>query len=106
MRRNLLATSVVIAVSASVALADSSARLGTEYGHMGWGGGYGMLGGLMMLVFWGVVIALVVMAVRWFSSGAQTKQEPQDALEILKSRFANGELDEEQYRKRKSVLEE
>jgi putative membrane protein len=46
------------------------------------------------------------MAVRWFSSGAQTKQEPQDALEILKSRFANGELDEEQYRKRKSVLEE
>ena len=106
MRLSLLAASVVMTVGASVGLADSSASRGYEYGHMGWSGGYGMFGGLMMLVFWGVVIALIVMAVRWFSSGTQTKQEPQDALEILKSRFASGELDEAQYRKQKSVLEE
>jgi len=31
-----------------------------------WGGGHGMFGGLMMILFWGIVIALIVFAVKWF----------------------------------------
>lgn len=64
MTLKLVATSIAIATGATVVLADTVADRGPEYGHMNWGGGYGMFGGLMMLVFWGVFIALIVMAVR------------------------------------------
>ncbi|MBV1865996.1 MAG: SHOCT domain-containing protein [Rhodobacteraceae bacterium] len=70
------------------------------------GGGYGMAGGLMMLVFWGVIIALIVVAVRWFRDNRPSADTSSDALEILKSRFAKGELDEDEFRRRKDVLQD
>ena len=39
------------------------------YGHMMWGGGFGLLSGLMMLVFWGAIIAAVVLG-RSLADGA------------------------------------
>ncbi len=77
---------------------------------MYWGGGHGLFGGLMMIVFWGAIIALIVFAVRWFARTDQAGKDQggqgaSDAIEILKTRFANGELDEEEYKRRKSVLE-
>jgi putative membrane protein len=35
-----------------------------------------MFGGLMMLIFWGVILALIVMAVRWFTSGRPGGTQP------------------------------
>jgi len=69
-----------------------------------WGGGYGMIGGLMMLVFWGLVIFLIVVAVRRFTNGNSAPKQP-DALDVLRDRFAKGEIDEEEFQKRKSTLE-
>ena len=106
MKPNPLSTVVAILVGASTALADPVSSQGLEYGHMGWGGRHGMFGGLMMLIFWATIVALIFMAVRWFLMGRKITQAPTDAMEILKSRYAQGELDEEQYRKLKSVLEE
>jgi len=65
--------------------------------HMmgGWGYGPGILGGLMMLVFWGLIIALIVMAVRWFSDQRGGGGKSSDALDILKDRLARGEIDPE-----------
>ena len=37
---------------------------GRYYGHM-WDGGWGMVGFGTMLLFWGLIIALIVVAVRW-----------------------------------------
>lgn len=71
---------------------------------MMWGGGYGMFGGLMMLVFWGVIIALIVLAVRWFSDGGG-RTGRRDAMDTLRERFAAGEIDEEEFNRRKRVLE-
>jgi len=71
---------------------------------MMWGGGYGMIGGLMMLVFWGLVIFLIVVAVRRFTNGNSAPKQP-DALDVLRDRFAKGEIDEEEFQKRKSTLE-
>jgi putative membrane protein len=70
----------------------------------GWGGM--IFGGLLMLLFWGVVIALVVFVVRALSrpgSGQATPSagapgQPRDqALEILRERYARGEISKDEF---------
>ena len=63
-------------------------------------------GGLMMIfpiVFW---ILLVVLIVKLFQ---EKKNNPKEignkALNILKERFARGEIDEEEYLRKKELLE-
>ena len=92
--------------AANIAHADGADDWGRGFGHMTWGGGYGMFGGLMMLAFWGVIIVLIVMAVRWFAGDRPGGGASSDATDILKARFAKGELDEDEFRKRKAALED
>ncbi len=70
----------------------------------GWGGM--IFGGLLTLLFWVVVIALVVFAVRALSrsgSGRATPPAgspgpaPDQALEILRERYARGEITKDEY---------
>jgi len=100
-----IGTSFAAGVASNVVLADPVNTWENGYGHMAWGGGYGMFGGLMMLVFWGIVIALIVVAVRWFGAQNTSQGNPATPLDILKTRFANGELDEDEFHKRKAALE-
>ena len=86
------------------AAADPGDGWSGGYGHMMWGGGLGMLGGLLMLAFWAGVIALAVLAIRRLSAGGGSVPR-RDALDTLRERFAAGEIDEEEYRHRKQVLE-
>ena len=73
---------------------------------MMWGGGYGIFGGLlMMILFWGIVIALIVFAVRWFSDNRGAGRTRRDAIDILRERFASGEIDEEEFDRRRKALE-
>tara|TARA_R110002124_G_scaffold155181_1_gene322305 strand:+ start:438 stop:746 length:309 start_codon:yes stop_codon:yes gene_type:complete len=87
---------------ATATLADPGDIYGN--GHM-WGGGFGVFGGLMMLVFWGAAIALVVFFVRWLNE-KDKKKSGSDAQDILKGRFARGEIDEDEFRKRKAALDD
>lgn len=75
------------------------------YNHMMWGGGFG--GGLTMLVFWAAVIALIVFGVRWMSDGGHRPGggRRSDAIDVLRDRFARGEIDEEEFKRRKAALE-
>jgi putative membrane protein len=85
---------------------DPPADWQARYDYMMWGSGYGMVGGLMMLLFWGVVIVLVVLAVRWFADNRSGENRgKRDAIDILRERFAAGEIDEEEFENRKKVLE-
>lgn len=77
---------------------------------MGWGGyGYGMgiLGGLFMLVFWGLIIIGLVLAIRWVwnrgpdGTRTGTRQTP---LDILKRRYAQGEISKAEYDRMKHDL--
>jgi putative membrane protein len=72
-------------------------------GMMGWGGyGYGMgiFGGLVMLVFWGLIIVGVVLLVRWAwdpGRGAGHERGAETPLDIVKRRYARGEITKEEY---------
>ncbi|MCX8226924.1 MAG: SHOCT domain-containing protein [Sulfitobacter sp.] len=79
--------------------ADSDQGLGRM-----WAGGHGMFGGLMMIVFWGLIIGLIVLAVRGFSVRSDLGVGP-SATEVLKERYARGEIDDDEYERRKAKLE-
>ena len=63
--------------------------------------GIGML--LTMLVFWGLVITGIVFAIRWLATQGRGSR-PDSALEILRQRYARGEIDREEFEARKRDL--
>ncbi len=68
---------------------------------------YGMGWMLMTLVFWILLIAGVVLLVLWIvgksSRGVRSAPE-ESALDILKKRYARGEITREQYEEMKSDI--
>jgi len=77
-----------------------------------WGWGGWIIGGLVMLLFWGGVIALAFFAIRAVSrSGRQEEgkaplsRDEESALEILHKRYARGEIGREEYLEMKRDLE-
>jgi putative membrane protein len=79
---------------------------------MGWGGGwYGMIfGPIFMILLLALVIAIAVLLVRWLGGpGQPTSHQPPWAstpLDILKERFARGEIDKQEFEERRRVLGE
>lgn len=70
----------------------------------GWSWGAGAFGMVMMIVFWGGLIALAI----WGISRATRSQQssPQDSPRaILDRRFASGEIDAESYAQARRTLE-
>lgn len=68
-----------------------------------WGMGAG--GWLLMLIFWAAVVGVVV----WLIAGnARRRGSPAEAsaLEVLKQRYARGEIDQQEFERRKRDLTE
>ena len=68
----------------------------------GFGMGFGILGFVLMLVFWGGLIALAIWLVKTlFASSQRSPSTTQglelNASEILNQRYARGEITREQY---------
>jgi putative membrane protein len=66
-----------------------------------WGGGLVMM--LMMLVFWGLVIAGLVIGLRWLAGQGRSVHRD-EAHEILRQRYARGEIDKQEFEARKRDL--
>ena len=68
---------------------------------MGGAWGIGMM--FMMLLFWGLIIAGLVLGIRWLVT--QGKEPRSDsALEILRQRYARGEINKEEFEAKKRDL--
>jgi putative membrane protein len=63
---------------------------------------------LIVVLFWGLVIAAIVLGIRWLiradRRGSHEGPATPDALEILRQRYARGEVDETEYERRRAVL--
>lgn len=60
-------------------------------------------GGWMMFIWWFLLIALVIVVIRALLN-TNKKSSDETPLEILKRRYANGEIDKEEFEKRKKDL--
>lgn len=76
--------------------------MGWDYGVWGWG--WMIFGSLMMVLFWGGLIALVVLAVRGLTGGNQRQGSNRaesapsgNPLDILQTRYAKGEITREEF---------
>jgi putative membrane protein len=58
---------------------------------------------LFMLLFWALVIVGVVLGIRWLLSQGKESQSD-SALEILRQRYARGEVNKEEFEARKKDL--
>lgn len=96
----------------TVAWAQQTSR--PAYGPHMWDGGWHgwFFGPLMMIVFIAVVVIVVALVIRWLSGSRQgAHAQPympigKTPLDILKERFAKGEIDKEEFEERRRVLGE
>lgn len=74
-----------------------------DYGGWGTGSMMGLFGGgLMMIVFWALFIALIVWVVR--EVNGRNAASGSRALDILKERYAKGEIDKTEFESKKKDI--
>lgn len=103
----------ILAAPALVASAPVLAQTGQQdYGNHMWDGGwFGWFAGpVMMIVFIAIAVVVVVLLVRWLGGAGHghpthpplhTGRAP---LDILRERYARGEIDREEFEERRRVL--
>ncbi|MGZ4108526.1 MAG: SHOCT domain-containing protein [Actinomycetota bacterium] len=76
----------------------------TWHDQWGWGvGGYFVML-VFMVLFWGAIIALAVWAVRQFRPEGTRARGADPAMRILEERFARGEIDVDEFTRRRDAL--
>jgi putative membrane protein len=109
--KRLVMTGVSVVVSSAAAYAHGPGEgpgggmMGP--GMMGWGYGMGWFWPILMLVFWIAVIVGIVFLIRWVST--RTREHGgfgESAIEILKKRYARGEITKEEFEKMKKDIGE
>ncbi|OGE16717.1 electron transporter RnfE [Candidatus Daviesbacteria bacterium RIFCSPHIGHO2_01_FULL_36_37] len=69
---------------------------------MGWGGfGFGWI---FMIIFWILIILGVVALVRYLGNSGKSVKDDKTPLEILKERYAKGEIDKKEFEDKKKDL--
>jgi len=79
-------------------------------GYGGWnnmmGGlnGLGLLGWVPMVLFWAILILGVIALFRYLGSSGKTVKDNETPLDILKERYAKGEIDKKKFEDMKKDL--
>ncbi|MDP2709263.1 MAG: SHOCT domain-containing protein [bacterium] len=77
------------------------------WGYQG-AAGYGeWIGAVIMIVWWLIIVAAIILLVRWVagqSRGSSTRRGEKTAEDILKERYARGDINKEEFEKMKKDL--
>lgn len=104
---SLMTGGFAVLLTPSVVLAQAQ----TDYHGPHMMGGSWFMGPIMMIVFLAVAVIVVMLIVRWMSGSnhghTQVHAAPptKTAVDILKERFARGEIDKEEFEERQRILE-
>lgn len=71
---------------------------------MGGWGGFGILGWFSMIVSWVLLILGVVALVRYLGGTSKTTKDEKTPLDILKERYARGDIDKKEFEEKKKDL--
>lgn len=113
--RSVAASVAGLAMGLAAAGAQAQGHYGYGRGHYGdgWSGsGHMLFGGFGMILLLVIVVAVIVLLVRWLgpgahpSAGAHYGPPAKTALDILKERFARGEIDKDEFEDRRRTLGE
>ena len=79
-----------------------------QWGSRDYGMGPGMMWGMgwiFMLIFWGLIVFGLILLIRWLIGMTKTAKSEESALDILKKRYARGEIGKEEFeQKKKDIL--
>lgn len=76
-------------------------------GMMGWGYGMGWFWTVFMLAFWVAVIVGIFFLIRWLIVSTRTREQGgfgESAIEILKKRYARGEITKAEFESMKKDI--
>lgn len=105
-----IGTTIAFLPGASLAQTTDPDRYGWGPQMMGWGWGWGgmIFGPIFMILVLALVIAVAVLLVRSLGGSSQVAAPHQlpalSPLDILKDRFARGEIDKEEFEERRRIL--
>jgi putative membrane protein len=111
----LTALSAALGLVAAPVLASADGFNGYHGDHMWAGGWSGMFFGPIMMILWlALMIGVAVLVLRWLgvvgSDSPSSRGTPDassgKALDILKERFAKGEIDKAEFEERKALLKD
>lgn len=64
-------------------------------------------GGIFMMIFVFILLAVgIYVLLRYARTAPGTSQQPEDAMGILKKRYASGEIDKKEFEEKKKALAE
>lgn len=110
MRRGFFLATVIATLFGPLATATADPSGESFHGpHMWDGGGWMFVWPLMMILFVAAIAVTVVLLLRWLGRGQASSPGSRDRsspVEILKDRFARGEIDKEEFEERRRVLGE
>jgi putative membrane protein len=71
----------------------------------GMGGDFGFFGGIFMVLWWVLIIAAVVIFAKWLMRQGDTQDtRGKSAIDVLKERYARGEIDRKEFEEKKKDL--
>lgn len=66
--------------------------------------GFELFGLLFSILWWVLLLTVAIALVQWVIRQSKTSMPDSKAIDILKERYARGEIDKEEYEERKRVL--